>query len=189
MSATAFCWGPDDSRPIANAISVASAFGGPVVFSPGVYAVGATATVTAPSNVQLVFEKGATLAPFGTTVTVASFSANRDQFIFGVTGTFTLSEKLPHPLVPEWFGAVGNTSADDTAAVRACFTAATSFGLGYFQNVHLPRSYKITSTINIQGTFYGLITGERGSGCFWAGSFDDMVTNPIPMFWLQGASS
>jgi hypothetical protein len=88
VSGAAFVWGTDDSLAIATAITALSTAGGALLFPPGVYAVGSASMVTVPSNVQVTFEEGATLAPSGQTVAInGRVTGHPTQQIFGGSGS------------------------------------------------------------------------------------------------------
>jgi hypothetical protein len=77
-------WGTDNSAAIANAIGAIGGAGGSLLLPPGAYVIGSASTVTSPSNVQVTFQEGAILAPFGQTVTLnGRVTAHSTQHIFG----------------------------------------------------------------------------------------------------------
>ena len=107
------------------------------------YAYNVGADVTVPANICLKFDKGGILAPAsGKTLTInGPISAGLWQ-IFGGYGTVTGTPKITETY-PEWFGAVGDNSHNDTAAILAAMT--------FYPCVFLTanKTYKCSDTITV----------------------------------------
>ena len=98
-----------------------------------------TADLTVPANLTLKFAHGAVLTiATGKTLTInGSLEAGLYQ-IFSGAGTGKVSGLKT--VYPEWFGAIGNGSTDDTVALNLTATACASGGV-----IHLsPATYKTT---------------------------------------------
>jgi hypothetical protein len=79
-------------------------------------------SVTVPSNVVLEFDGGSLNPAAGTTLTInGPFHASPIDFIFGGSGTVVISRS--DEVYVQWFGAKGNGTTDDTAAIQAALTA------------------------------------------------------------------
>src|SRR6185437_14065055 len=110
------------------------ASGGTIYFPPGDYCLGADLTI--PRNVTLTFPNGARLVARSHTTPVLSVRGEIDaglHQIFGENltvrfiaasqrGTNTRSAYLLDVL-PEWWGAHGDSAADDTLALQSCIDA------------------------------------------------------------------
>lgn len=109
---------------IARAISDAA--GGVLFFPRATYTIAADFTV--PANVTVAFAPGAVLSvAAGKTVTLnGAVLAGLEQHFSGA-GTVVLSDNAPR-VYPEWWGALGNGTGDDAAAITKANTAATSAG-------------------------------------------------------------
>lgn len=105
-------------------------------------------TITFPINVNVIFEPEAQLAPASTyTLTINSeVFAPRSQ-IFSGSGTVQFGDKITESY-PEWFGAVGNGTTDDTSALQDAANALTDDEQG---TIIVSQSYKITGTVDIGG--------------------------------------
>jgi hypothetical protein len=97
------------------------------------------ANLTVPANLTLKLTHGAVLTiATGQTLTInGSLEAGRYQ-IFSGTGTGKVSGLKT--VYPEWFGAVGDGSTDDTLALNLTATACVSGGVIYLA----PATYKTT---------------------------------------------
>lgn len=133
--------------------------------------------ITIPSNVKLVFLNGGMLKPSsGVTVTGsdAKIEAGLTQ-IFDISDGGSVSGTWDFDILyPEWFGAVGSGTADDTAELQAALT------LSQYKIIRLMRNknYAVTDelimqddcvfefngakiTMTLTGTDRGLVVGNR----------------------------
>lgn len=109
-----------DYATLAEAASVAATLGKGVLVSNSVATITSGLTVTVP--VQIV--KGGMLTTTAT-VTIEKFSAPRNQvFIVSGAGKFMFSSGAVDEVFPEWSGAKGDGSTDDTAAIQAAINQA-----------------------------------------------------------------
>lgn len=114
-------------------------------FPQGTYRIGTN--LTFPRTVRLLFDQGAMLAPAsGVALTVdASIEAGMTQIFAGegsMAGSFGASD-----LYPQWWGAKGDGSADDTTALqRVLNLSKTNGGV----TIVVPKGvYKVTRTLLI----------------------------------------
>ncbi|KHE91338.1 MAG: hypothetical protein K8F52_08865 [Candidatus Scalindua rubra] len=93
-----------------------------IVLMPGTYTVSTNETV--PANISLLFYSGAVISvDSGKTLTIAngdSIIAGGVQ-IFSGAGTVDFTVGRPSPVTPKWWGATGDGSTDDTAALVEAF--------------------------------------------------------------------
>lgn len=68
----------------------------------------------------------------------------------GSTSANTPSPRISNPVQVSWYGAVGDGTADDTAAILAAMTAAGPGGVTFFTP---GKTYKTTSQINIPSDY------------------------------------
>lgn len=90
-----------------------------------------SANTTIPANVHLVVQRGGIFnIADGVTLTVnGPLTAGPYQiFAWSGTGTIAGNPRIHHTL-PEWFGAVGNGSTDDYAAIEKCLTVAQTWAV------------------------------------------------------------
>jgi hypothetical protein len=143
----------DDSSAITNAIAAASS--STLLLPAGTYRVGSNVIV--PSDVTVWFTNGAKLSiDSGVTLTLnGKLDAGLSQ-IFSGDGTVSIAKGSVEYLVPQWWGAVGDGTNDDTAAIQAALTCAEL----KTKHVFLPPGiYKTTSALTLN---YG--TWLRGAG-------------------------
>lgn len=124
-----------DARGITTGLTIAAdPFSGitkPIVLIIG-SEVAASVNISVPNNVTIRFERGAKI----TMATGTTFNCNGQIdagayqiFDWTGTGTFSLAPNGPmgrfYEILPEWFGALGNSSHNDSAALqKACDAAA-----------------------------------------------------------------
>src|SRR5690606_32313456 len=105
----------DDSA----ALTAASALGTTVVLPAGTYRIASTMSIQFPIRL----EKGAVLKPdSGVTVTIVGGLQAGLYQIFDGPGTVRV-RRVP-AIYPQWWGAVGNDTGDDGAALQAAFNCA-----------------------------------------------------------------
>lgn len=104
-----------------------------------------------PTNLTLRVENSAIINLNGFSLTLNSKPNLPEQQCFTTTGSVVFANfSRPNLIIPEWWGAVGNNVADDTAALQAWLTVAG--------NLHLPdKSYRISA--QLLGASYTTITG------------------------------
>jgi hypothetical protein len=134
----------DDRAALNTLANTTLAAGGTIYFPPGVYLV--ASDLTFASNLTLWFARGAVLKPAnGVTITIRGHIHAGLQQIFdtsttgairfstsGDLGVNVRSVNCPE-VYPEWWGALGNGTNDDTLALRRWIEALNGFpvnGLG-----------------------------------------------------------
>jgi len=106
-------------------------------FPAGTYAI--TNDLTIPLNVAVRFEEGGIISiPNGKTLTILGPLAAGQYQIFSCTGTGKVAGLKR--VCPQWFGAKGDNSTDDTAALVSSSDACTEGGVICFW----PGTYKTT---------------------------------------------
>lgn len=142
-----------------------------------------------PANVNLMFINGGEFViPTGITLTLGAadnISATGQQQIFALTGTGAVAFGVGGQVYPEWFGAKGDGSTDDTAAIKAAVASLVN-GHGW---IHLgPKTYDISSVILIQTSYTGIVgaglnssilqmTSATGSGVEFLGTSGTHLAN------------
>jgi hypothetical protein len=127
-----------------------------ILFPTGTYKI--SSNITIPSNINLLFVKGAMLSPdSGVTITInGPVEAGLWQIFTGsgtISGSIDVTEVLP-----QWWGAKGDGSTSDTAAVQAAITASVSVffpsGTYLVGEINLPTRnvYLYSLDATIQGT-------------------------------------
>lgn len=153
----------DDGPAIQEAADLAAAVGGTLCLSPGVYSI--QTDIVVDPNVQLLFAGGAVLDVVNdVNVTIpypAQIVAAERQHIFSLTGTGAVwfggtptYTTLLGTVSPCWWGAVGNDSADDTAALQAAMDAAPDSSNGAMSlglTVRIPWGAYRFSNLDIPG--------------------------------------
>lgn len=113
------------------------------VFAPGEWPI--ASSISIPSNIACEFPRGAMLTPgSGVTITISG------PVIAGAWKTFKLSADGTVSVrcmdrYPEWWGALGDGTTDDTTAIQAAFTSLVAGGRVYFRVA----IYRITSKVTI----------------------------------------
>lgn len=139
----------DDTAAIEAAIDSLQPAGGELYFPPGTYRLGSD--ITFPANTTLVLERGALLVPdSGITVTIDGmidaglypiFTAAADQG--EVRGRMAGAD-----IYPQWWGAQGNGTGDDTEAIQQAMNSLAHGG----GTLRLPAgTYVISEGLNING--------------------------------------
>jgi hypothetical protein len=111
-----------------------------------------TADLSIPANVSLKAERGAILsiASSKTLTLNGSFDAGLYQvFSCAGTGTVVFGNGVPR-VYPQWFGAVGDNSTDDTTAINQAATAARASGC---KRIALPAcaGHQVTAQLDLTG--------------------------------------
>jgi len=153
----------DDEAAIESAITAAAVNGGTVFFPTTANSYKFLTAITVPANVTLKMSPGASFSGDGSsTLTVNGDIEDTDHQIFQSTMTpaFGAESKVPQ-IKPQWFGATGNGSTDDTTAIQAALDIAVdNLRPLYFP----PGNYLISSAIAPTSTFSGLsISGAPNS--------------------------
>jgi hypothetical protein len=150
----------DDSSAITQAIS--SANNNILLFPAGSYKI--SNDITIPSNVSIWFVNGSKLSiDSGKTVTINGVLEAGYYQIFSGSGTAVIKRGTCEAILPQWWGAVGDGSNDDTLAIQSAINCANQTGSEAtdprVREVFLPNGiYKITSPLALD---YG--TSLRGS--------------------------
>lgn len=132
-----------DTANISKAITVAAVKGGIVFFPPGTYI---TDSLVVPTNVTLDFANGAKLSvKSGSTVTINGPIDAGIQHIFSGNGTVS-GLKRCESIFPQWFGAMGDGTNDDTNALQKTINA---IGVQGGKITVKPGNYRITDTLVI----------------------------------------
>lgn len=121
------------------------------------------------SLVRLEFEAGAQILPaVGTTISNVTLSNPPANQIFGGAGTILLSNRTPE-ILPQWWGALGDNSHDDSTAINLAIAAANTFTQG-------------TRVRFLPGTYYTGTTQltRPGKGTHIIGQGWDYVNSPLP---------
>ena len=117
----------------------------------------------------------------GTGITTNASTVEYDPpFTGALTSGYTVQDKLSQYVSVKDFGATGNGTTDDTAAIQAAINSVASSG----GTVFLPTGiYKVISTLNIQSSYVSLVGDGRGATIIRSAS----ATNDV--IYLQGLSS
>ena len=112
--------GSDVTAAVVAADAVAAASGRRLYFPAGTYGFASNATLNSP----LSFAAGAILqVSSGKTLTLtAAVTVPPKQQVFSSASSISMTNQIV--LYPEWWGAVGNASTDDSAALNSCIAAA-----------------------------------------------------------------
>jgi hypothetical protein len=138
-----------------------------IYFQRGTYRI--AGSLTFPQNMAIKFELGAALSVDpGTTVTVNGPIEAGIWPIFLGAGTVRLDQAEVRDIYPQWFGAMGNGSADDTAAFNRAMDACN-----FKRTLYIPSgAYMIRDTIinkasRIAGETFYLDGGRQGVRLLW----------------------
>ena len=91
-----------------------------------------------------------------------------------------------NPIIyPEWFGALGDNSHDDTGAIRKAIEFSSEIGIEKWQEIRFTgnKNYKITDVINITNS--KLRPGWHISGDNWNSTYITQHTNNTGIFELN----
>lgn len=147
-----------------------------------------TASLTIPSNITLmVMDSGVITKASSFSLTInGPLVASRTKIFNGFTsGDITFGTAATDEVYPEWWGAVGDDSTDDYAAIQYCIDASTgstfrpkiSFGL---------KKYKIGTGLNI-GFAQGVKMVGQAGGSHIAGGVG--YTNKVTTIRFTGSTS
>ncbi|MGH9579518.1 MAG: hypothetical protein ACRD2R_00880, partial [Terriglobales bacterium] len=131
----------------------------PVVLLLGAATYSVTANVTSPTNIQVILSQGSNFSvATGVTLTIKGTLQAPLVRIFTLngTGTVAFTDGLTADLHPEWWGAKGDGSSDDTTAIQSAVSALPGQTLSgvtnpvaYSRVLFTARNYKITSPISV----------------------------------------
>jgi hypothetical protein len=142
--------GVSDGITDARGVIATADAAGPIVLPPGTYAIASNITLTN----KVTFVPGAKLKPAsGVVVTLTEgFHATDDQHVFDISsgGSFVISNK--QQVYPEQFGAIGDDSTDDSAAIQAAINSGANIvefqAKTYRCNVTIPTRITIRGASN-----------------------------------------
>lgn len=158
-----------------------------IFIPPGVYLI--ERSITIPAAKRLEFARGARLKPAkGITITVnGTIAASLYDWIFDITaGGIIAGTPKVGDIYPTWFGAVGDSTADDTAAFQAAMAIC-----GKKHRIFIPvGKYRIRQTLtNNSRGMYGaanyLDEGQSGSLLLWDPI--DRTTDLLPCIRIENA--
>jgi len=126
----------------------------------------ANITITKP----LWMLEGGTITTNGYTLTInAPFNCGAVQCFAASAGQVVFGTATPRVFMPEWFGAIGDGSTDDSAAIQLALNIAGSYSIIKFSP---KKVYKVSSTLTIPitvdymtldgygSTIYGAVNGN-----------------------------
>lgn len=135
-------------------------------------------SLTVPSNITLMFLGNGLINFSGSSVlTINGPMIAPERQIFGTSGgTVSFGNRVP-ALYPQWWGALADSSTDDTVAVQAALTAGQGTST---KRVVFPRgTYLVSSTLTITNTrglkIEGLGAGNGGTSFAWGGNATDAM--------------
>jgi parallel beta-helix repeat protein len=156
--------GSTDNTAALTAASAALATNVGLYFPPGTYYFASSYTTTVP----FTFASGTVIqvASTKTFAFTAPLIAGPEYCLSLATGTFTIDGHTP-VIYAEWFGAKGNGTTDDSAAINAALTSIIHGGVVRL----LAKPYKISSPIafvnnstTLEGTTVGPSPYDSGGG-------------------------
>lgn len=118
--------------------------GGSVVFPPGLYRIASNLTIAS----TVLFQGGILVLDAGVTVTLsgAILGPLQQYFSLGVGSVIAYGTTGKVPVIfPEWYGCLGDATADDTAPLQAAITAARAGQL--LMKAASGAVYRITATL------------------------------------------
>ena len=164
-------------------------------------------SVTVPSNIRLKFEDDGliTIAASETLTILGDLEAGHFQIFDAVNATTSIvkfgstdSGLGYRELRPEWWGAVGDLTNDDTKALQQMFNVPSQYGTQLMKYVFAPgKDYKFTDTLRIgpdpasPGTLNTSCIVEGNGATLWASPVDIGAAPAIEMGhvtdWLGGS--
>lgn len=138
----------DDAAAIAAAITASQPAGGLLYFPAGTYRL--ASDVTFPTNTTLVFDQGAVLVPdSGVNVTInGGIDAGQYQIFTSAAGKGNIKGRMGGTeIYPQWWGADGTDSGDDTAALQKAMNSLTSGGTLYIPG----GTYHVSAGLDLTG--------------------------------------
>lgn len=133
------------------ALTAASAAGGPVLIPKGTYLIDQDVTCSAP----LFFAGGVFSIAAGKTLTINGPVQAPPTQIFTGSGTVAFGQGSISEVFPQWWGAVGDGVADDTAALTATFKSLQFTG----GRVFFPKGTYLSDKIDLRYHYNITITG------------------------------
>jgi len=155
----------DDTTAYTNAIARAHTLGGTVAHPAGTFKL--TDNVTANSNVTLDYSGGGiiTIATGKVLTNSGHLVAPRNKYFTGL-GTYVFTKTVKE-FYPEWWGALGDDSNDDSTAINAANVAINASGGGVLSLgaaiYKLSSDVTQTSKVSVQGAGPN-VTSIHGSG-------------------------
>jgi Pectate lyase superfamily protein len=154
----------DDTRAVQAASAAAVAANEALVFPPGTYQIATTTTVFAYAR----FAKGALVSPRSGVVFTLRSGLEAGPYQIFTTGAGTVrinsTEARVWLFLPQWFGATGDGTHDDTAALQATADLVASSAPDFGGVVGLTTgSYRITSTLRLSPPGASIGTGIVGT--------------------------
>jgi hypothetical protein len=160
--------GTMDNAPLLRSfITKAGTARATIYFQRGTYRI--AGALTFPQNIGIKFELGASFSvDSGTTVTVNGPIEAGIWPIFLGSGTVRLDQAEVRDILPQWFGAAGNGSTDDTTAFKRAMDACN-----FRRTLYIPSgAYMIRDTITnkasrIAGETFYMDGGRQGTRLLW----------------------
>lgn len=133
-------------------LATANLIGSALYFPPGIYAIASNLTLSVPC----IFDYGAILKPASTTTTTINAPVDAgpwqifNEIAGGVISGLIRPINADGRMYFEWWGAKGDNATDDTVACQATLRAAST--ANYIAIQMLPKQYRITAMLNLNGT-------------------------------------
>jgi len=116
-----------------------------------------TASETIPSNISLEIENGTILDGAGTLTINGPFKAELYQ-VFGSSISIAFGKGFVEKVYPQWWGAIGDGTTDDTAAVQLAIIAAEGHRLRFVAGIYLVDNLTGVSNTEWAGDGIGVTT-------------------------------
>lgn len=173
----------DDTAALSALVAVVTALttGGAILVPAGTYRL--SDDVTIPADVSVLALEGARLSvDSGKTLTLNGlFRAGLTQ-VFAGSGSVVFGVGSVQGIHPEWFGAVGDRTTDDTVAVQKTVTTCLA---GTWPHPFLAaKMYRLTASVNIDRPIYDPYPTE---GSLDHGEFRFIATGPAAGFYTSTA--